>query len=72
MTLIQAEVIKKLAKNNMNTTATAKEMFIHRNSIYHHIGMIRRDTGLNPLNFYDLCTLLRKASAVLEGEHDND
>lgn len=69
MTPTQAEVIKKLAKNNMNTTATAKEMIMHRNSIYHHIWMVHRDTGLNPLNFYDLCELLHKADDVLEGEH---
>ena len=71
MTILQAEVIMALAKNNMNTTATAKDLCFHRNSIYHHIGMIRRNTGLNPLNFYDLCDLLRKAKAVLEGEHDD-
>lgn len=72
MTILQAEVITSLAKNNMNTTATAKDLCFHRNSIYHHIGMIRRNTGLNPLNFYDLCALLKKANAVLEGDHDND
>lgn len=70
MTILQAEVIVALARNNMNTTATAKDLCFHRNSIYHHIGMIRRNTGLNPLNFYDLCDLLRKAKTVLEGEYD--
>lgn len=70
MTILQAEVIVALAKNNMNTTATAKDLCFHRNSIYHHIGMIRRNTGLNPLNFYDLCELLRKAKVVLEGEYE--
>lgn len=70
MTITQAEVITKLAKNNMNTTATAKDLFLHRNSVYHHIKMIQLNTGLNPLNFYDLCKLLTKAKAVLEGEHD--
>jgi hypothetical protein len=46
-------------------------MIMHRNSVYHHVQMIHRNTGLNPLNFYDLCELLRKAKAVLEGEHDD-
>lgn len=71
MTTTQAEVIVTLAKNNMNTTATAKELFLHRNSVYHHIRMIQLNTGRNPLNFYDLCDLLKKAKAVLEGEHDD-
>lgn len=70
MTITQAEVITKLAKNSMNTTATAKELFLHRNSVYHHIRMVQRDTGLDPLNFYDLNELLKKANAVLEGEHE--
>lgn len=69
MTTTQAEVITKLAENNMNTTATAKQMIMHRNSVYHHIMMIQRNTGLNPLNFYDLCELLREAKAVLEGKN---
>ena len=43
---------------------------MHRNSVYHHIWMIQRDTGMNPLNFYDLVELLRKATAVLEGEYE--
>lgn len=71
MTITQAEVITQLAKNNMNTSAVAKSMFMHRNTIYHHIYQIQRKTGLNPLSFYDLCELLRRATAVLEGDHDN-
>jgi sugar diacid utilization regulator len=66
MTVTQAEVITKLAKNNMNTTATAKEMIMHRNSVYHHIMMIQRNTGKNPLNFYDLVDLLSAAKEVLD------
>ena len=71
MTITQAQIIKKLAKNNINAAATAREMFMHRNTVDYHIRMIYRNTGLNPLNFYDLCELLRKATAVLEGEHDD-
>ncbi len=70
MTITQAEIITKLAKNNINAAATAREMFMHRNTIDYHIRMVYRNTGLNPLNFYDLNQLLRKATAVLEGEHD--
>jgi hypothetical protein len=31
--------------------------------------MIHRNTGLNPKNFDDMNELIRKAKAVLEGEH---
>ena len=71
MTLTQAEIITKLATNNINAAATARAMFMHRNTVDYHIRMIYRNTGLNPLNFYDLCELLQKATAVLEGEHDD-
>ena len=71
MTIIQAEIILKLAKNNINAAATAREMFMHRNTIDYHIRMVYRNTGLNPLNFYDLNQLVIKATAVLEGEHND-
>ena len=70
MTVTQAEIIIKLAENNINAAATAREMFMHRNNIDYHIRMIYKQTDLNPLNFYDLLELLPKARAVLEGEHD--
>jgi DNA-binding PucR family transcriptional regulator len=71
MTITQAEVIKILAKNSINAAATARELFMHRNTVDYHIRMIYRNTGLNPLDFYDLCELLRRATAVLEGDYDN-
>lgn len=71
MTITQAEVIKKLAENNMNAAATARAMFMHRNSVDYNIRMIHRNTGLNPLDFYDLCELLDKAKNTLEGERDD-
>lgn len=71
MTKTQAEIIVKLAKNNINAAATAREMFMHRNTVDYHIRMVYRNTGLNPLNFYDLTALLREATIVLEGKRDD-
>lgn len=65
MTATQAEVIIKLAKNDMNITATAKDIVMHRNTVYYHIMMAHRSTGLNPMKFYDLCKLLPIAREVL-------
>lgn len=65
MTITQAEVIMKLAKNNINAAATARDMFMHRNTVDYHIRMIYRDTGKNPLNFYELNELLSMAENVL-------
>ena len=72
MTIRQAETIVSLAKNNLNMRATAREMFVHYHTVIYNVKMIRRNTGLNPLELDDLTELLRKAKAVLEGDHDND
>ena len=71
MTKTQAEIILKLAKNNINAAATAREMFMHRNTVDYHIRMVHRNTGLNPLNFYDLNTLVSVAATALEGKQDD-
>lgn len=67
MTLRQAETIVSLAKNNMNARATARAMFVHYQTVMYNIKMIRRNTGLDPLNFYDLQKLLSTANSILEG-----
>ena len=71
MTETQALIIIKLAENNINVAATARKMFMHRNNIDYHVRMIQRNTGKNPLNFYDLLGLLSLARSVLE-EAKND
>lgn len=72
MTLRQAETILSLAKNNLNMRATAREMYVHYHTVIYNVKMIRRNTGLNPLDIVDLAELVRKANAVLGGDHDND
>lgn len=66
LTPTQAEAIVKLAKNNMNVRAAAREMFMHYNTVHYHVRMIERNTGKDPLNFYDLQELLPFAEDVLE------
>lgn len=66
LTPTQAEVVVKLAKNNINAAAAAREMFMHRNTVDYHIRMIYRNTGKNPLHFYDLLELLPVANTILE------
>lgn len=53
-------IIHSFAKNNMNVTNTAHELFFHRNTICYHLDKIERVTGLNPFRFYDLIELLKK------------
>lgn len=68
MTLRQAEVIINLAKNNLNALATARAMFVHHNTVYYNIRMIHRNTGLNPLVFYDMVKLVPMAEEVLRND----
>ena len=68
-TLNEADVecLRTFAKNNMNESATAKEMYCHRNTVKYHIERIRHITGLDPKRFYDLVKLI----SMFEGEcHD--
>ncbi len=57
---LRKEIILALADNNMNVSATARAMYMHRNSITYNINEITEETGLNPLVFYDLVKLLKR------------
>jgi carbohydrate diacid regulator len=52
------EIVRAFADCNMNVSATAKKLYLHRNTVVYHLEHIHRQTGLNPLNFYDLIKLL--------------
>lgn len=68
MTDIQKTIVKAFAENNMNTEAAAKKTFRHRNSVYVHLNLIQRKTGLDPRNFFDLIKLYEMA--MEEGHAD--
>lgn len=70
MTKLDAKIIILLSKNSLNVSPTARELFMHRNTIMYHIRKIWMETGKNPLDFYDLCWLLPKARATLAWEPD--
>lgn len=56
-----AEIVLALADHNMNTSETARVGYMHRNTVLYHIRKIKRETGLDPTNFYDLCKLVKMA-----------
>lgn len=58
MTEQQIKIIKALADCNMNVQQTAKSINYHRNTIIYHLQKIKNETGLNPMNFYDLVKLI--------------
>lgn len=51
-------LLKAYAAHNMNRSQTSKAIYLHTNSIRYRFDVIRRKTGLNPGNFYDLVKLL--------------
>lgn len=65
MTRTQAEVVVKLAENNINVAKTAKAMYMHRNTVDYNVRMIRKKTNKDPLQFYELLELLPMAREVL-------
>lgn len=51
-------LLKAYAAHNMNRQQTSKAVYMHTNSIRYRFDVIRRKTGLDPGNFYDLVKLL--------------
>lgn len=51
-------LLKAYAAHNMNRSQTSKAIYLHTNSIRYRFDVIRRKTGLDPGNFYDLVKLL--------------
>ena len=59
------EIILGMADNGMRPGRVAQKLYLHRNSVLFHFGKIRKRTGLDPENFYDLVVLV---DAVKGGE----
>lgn len=68
MTELQAEILVALAKNQLSVSETARKLYMHRTTVNYHIRQIRKLTGKNPLDFYDMCELLPQARKILYHE----
>ena len=67
MTKYEAKIIIALANNNLSGRKAARSLNYHHNTIYYHCCKIRKSTGLNPCDFYDMQKLLPVAEEVLSG-----
>lgn len=65
---LDVKIILAFADNRMNTTATARALFMHRNTAVYRITKIKRITGLDPMNFYDLVKLVHMVGERGDGE----
>lgn len=52
-------VLRGYANNNMNALQTAHNIFFSKRVVYYHLNAIKKKTGKNPRNFYELHELLQ-------------
>lgn len=60
MTPFEIEMVKTYAECDMSLAATAKRMYVHKNTIIYHFEKIKKKTGLNPRTFSGLAELLSR------------
>lgn len=60
------KVVFALAECGLAPSRAARKLFVHRNTVLHHIGEIKSYTGLDPLDFYDMTKLLERFKEVEE------
>lgn len=51
-------IIRLMAKHSLCLSAVADALHYHCNTVRYHVDVIRRDTGKDPSQFYDLVSLL--------------
>ena len=61
---LDAKIILSLAENRINASEVARRLFMHRNTVTYHTDKVKRTTGLDPLDFYDLHELVN----MIKGE----
>lgn len=64
MTNQESKIIIELAKHGLSALQAAKSLNYHRNTIYYHVKNIRKKTGLNPYDFFDMQKLYPMAQEV--------
>jgi carbohydrate diacid regulator len=65
MDKIDAKMIVAFARCNMKIKVAANTIFYNKNSLTYHFNRVRRETGLNPRNFFDLVELYEIARGIL-------
>ena len=68
LTETQARMVLGLADNEMKVYKTSIALHYSRSTVDYHLRQIRKLTGLDPRNFYDLYHLVQIAKAVLREE----
>ncbi len=61
----------KLFENDLNVSATAKALYMHRNTLIYRIAKIKRITGLDVTSFADAVTFLIMYRCFVEDKGGN-
>lgn len=64
MSELHKEIILTFISCNMNTSKTAKVLHLHRNTVTYHLHRIKKATGLDPYNFWELVKLMKLAEEI--------
>jgi sugar diacid utilization regulator len=66
MTKHEAKIIVALANCQLSPFQAAASLNYHRNTIYYHVKKIRKSTGLDPYDFFDMQKLYPMAKEELQ------
>ena len=64
-----AQMVNCFFKKNLNISETARELFLHRNTLVYHIEKLKKKTGLDIRDFSDAYTL--KTALMIKDRLDN-
>ncbi len=68
MTKQESRIIVELAHHQLSALRVAKSMNYHRNTIYYHVRNIKKKTGLDPYDFFDMQILYPCAKEAVQDE----
>lgn len=58
MTKQDARIVAAMADCNLRPSEVARREYMHRNTVLYHLDKVKRETGLDAQNFYDLIKLV--------------
>lgn len=64
LTPLQCAIVREFANNNMRINKTAEAVFVTDGAVIYNMKKIKKKTGLNPTQFYELIELLK----IVKGE----
>lgn len=60
MNELDRDILITLVESGMNQSEVARRLHVHRNTVSYRLNKMRKTTGLNPLNVYDLIELIKR------------